>query len=194
MICLDEMGPERAKSFLGQQVVYAVPSADRPTERARQEIDYGRRGLGYIFGAVQPATSLAMTMPYDRRTIVDFADFLTQVDAWLPSTPERIYVILDNLNLHHTVDVLLFGMTHPRWEFVFQPVYAAYLNLIEPWWKGLRALALKGRCLATWEEVCAASAAATTYWNRHRYPFQWGHRRRHRPASTPGIALVANVR
>jgi hypothetical protein len=28
--------------------------------------------------------------------------------------------------------VLLFAAAHPRWEFVFQPKYAAYLNLIEP--------------------------------------------------------------
>jgi hypothetical protein len=27
---------------------------------------------------------------------------------------------------------------------VFQPKYAAYLNLIEPWWKILRSLALVG--------------------------------------------------
>jgi hypothetical protein len=38
---------------------------------------------------------------------------------------------------------------HPRWEFVFQPTYAAYLNLIEPWWKVLRSLALKGRRFET---------------------------------------------
>jgi hypothetical protein len=43
---------------------------------------------------------------------------------------------------------------HPRWEFVFQPKYAAYLNLIEPWWKVRRSLALKGRRFETWPEVC----------------------------------------
>src|SRR2546429_6775661 len=31
-----------------------------------------------------------------------------------------------------------FMIHHPRWEFVYQPTYAAYLNLIEPWWKVLR--------------------------------------------------------
>ena len=50
-----------------------------------------------------------------------------------------------NLNIHGGMDVLLFALAHPRWEFVFQPKYAAYLNLIEPWWKVLRSLALKGR-------------------------------------------------
>jgi len=44
----------------------------------------------------------------------------------------RVYAIVDNLNVHRAVDVLLFCLAHPRWEFVFQPKYAAYLNLIEP--------------------------------------------------------------
>jgi hypothetical protein len=73
-------------------------------------------------------------------------------------------------------------------------VYAAYLNLIEPWWKVIRSLALKGRSFATWNEVCAAIAAATAFWNAYRRPFSWGRRRRHRPARTLGIVLLANVR
>jgi hypothetical protein len=56
-----------------------------------------------------------------------------------------------------------FSLQHPRWEFVFQPKYAAYLNLIEPWWKTLRSLALKGRRFETWAEVEQAIEAATAY-------------------------------
>jgi transposase len=52
-----------------------------------------------------------------------------------------VYAILDNLSSHRTTDVLLFLLAHPRWEMVFQPKYAADLNLIEPWWKILRSLA-----------------------------------------------------
>jgi hypothetical protein len=92
--------------------------------------------------------------------------------------------------MHRASDVLLFSLAHPRWEFVFQPVYAAYLNLIEPWWKVLRSLALKGRCFETWADIERAIAAATAYWNAHRHPFGWGHRRRHRPHRAPGIALL----
>ena len=45
--------------------------------------------------------------------------------------------------------VLLFNVAHPRWEIVFQPKYAAYLNLIEPWWKTLKSLAIKGHFFET---------------------------------------------
>jgi len=193
---LDQMGPEAAKSFLGKQVVHTQPdpSTGKPAERATQEIDYGRRAKGYIFGAFQPATGEALTLPYDRRTTVNWMDFLAHVEQWIPADVERVYAILDNLSMHRATDVLLFCLAHPRWEFVFQPTYAAYLNLIEPWWKTLRSLALKGRRFETWDEVCDAVAKATAYWNAHRHPFVWGRRRRHRLRRSSGIALPANVR
>jgi hypothetical protein len=53
------------------------------------------------------------------------------------------------------------------------------LNLIEPWWKVLRSLALKGRHFETWPEVVQAVEAATAYWNAHKHLYVWGCRRRH---------------
>ena len=188
-VCVDEMGPESAKSHLGQALVHQ-PNGQQPAERARQEIDYGRRGKGYVFGAFQPATGEALTEEYQRRTTANFVDFLEQVEAWLPGEAERVYVILDNLSAHHASAVLLFAGSHPRWEFVFQPKYAAYLNLIEPWWKVLRSLALKGRRFETWAELCEAISRATAYWNAHRHPFVWGRRRRHQPHRASGIGLL----
>ena len=187
VICLDEMGPESAKSFPGQRLVLVDPDGARRT-RATQEIDYGRRGSGSIFGAFVPATGAALTHPYPRRTTANWVAFLAQVEDWLDPAVARVYAVLDNLRAHRALDVLLWALAHPRWEFVFQPKYAAYLNLIEPWWKVLRSLALKGRRFATWEQVCAAVAASTRYWNAHRHPFIWGRRKRRRPARPTGIA------
>ncbi len=193
MICLDEMGPVAAKSYPGARVVREARVESGPTERARQEIDYGRRGKGYIFGAFRPATGDALTHDYLGRTTANWVDFLERVEAWVPAAVERVYAILDNLSVHRAPDALLFSLAHPRWEFVFQPTYAAYLNLIEPWWKTLRTLALKGRRFETWAEVCQAVREATAYWNRHRHPFVWGRRRRHRARRRPGVALRANA-
>jgi transposase len=189
------MGPEAATSFPGRQLVRVRPPADGSgrAERARQEIDYGRRGKGYIFGAFLPATGAALTAPYERRTIANWADFLEQVDGWLPPEAERVYVVLDNLSVHRAVDVLLFALAHPRWEFVFQPKYAASLNLIEPWWKTLRSRALRGKRFETWADVEQAIADATASWNAHRHPYIWGRRRRHRPNRRTSLALTPNV-
>ena len=189
---MDEMGPVAAKSYLGHQLTRALPQAEprRPAQRARQEIDYGRRDKGYVFGAFRPATGEALKKTYGARSTVNWVDFLQRVDEWLPADLDRVYAIVDNLSTHRASDVLLFSLQHPRWEFVFQPKYAAYLNLIEPWWKTLRSLALKGRRFETWAEVEQAIEAATAYWNRHRHPFIWGRRRRHQPRRQSGIAKL----
>src|SRR5687767_15241397 len=118
---------EAARSFPGQQLVTpAAPEA----ERAKQEIDYGRRGSGYVFGAFQPASGAAFTHPYDRRTTTN--DFLGAVEAWIDPAVERIYAVAGpladlcrgrafrqrrrryNLSTHSAPDVLLFSLLHPR--------------------------------------------------------------------------------
>ena len=80
VVCLDEMGPESAKSYRGQRVVKAPI-------RATQEADYGRRGKGYVFGAFRPASGAALTHTYTGRTTVNWVDFLLQVDA--PTLPGK---------------------------------------------------------------------------------------------------------
>jgi len=53
------------------------------------------------------------------------------------------------------------------------PTDACWLNLIEPWWKPLRRLALKGRRLEAGDEVIEAVVLATASWHQHRYPDIW---------------------
>ena len=173
MICLDQRGPESAKSFPGQALVRPAAGPEPPSRaaRARQEMDDGRWGKGSIFGAFRPATGEAGTPPYAGRTIATWGEFLEHGDAWVPPDAEPVEAMLDNLNMHRATDVLLCSLAHPRWECVFQPSSAASLTLIEPWWKGLRSLALKGRRLETWAQVWQAIEAATAYWNAHRHPF-----------------------
>jgi hypothetical protein len=46
--------------------------------------------------------------------------------------------------------------------------------VIEPWWKALHSLALKGKHFGTWTAIEQAIAAATTAWNAHQQPCAWG--------------------
>ena len=174
------------------------PSAEHPERvvapRAKQAADDGRRGKGYLFGAFRPATGDALTRPYGARSTAAFVDFLAHVDRWVEPAVERIYVILNNLPAHRAPDVLLFSLAHLRWECVFQPQYAPYLNLIEPWWQVLRSLALTGRRLEPWVQLCEGVRKATDYWNAHKPPFSWGRRRRQQPRRRPGIAAVPGSR
>jgi hypothetical protein len=77
---------------------------------------------------------------------------------------------------------------------MFQQVAAVYLNLIEPWWKVLRSLALRDRRFESWQHIESVVDRATEYWNDHRHPFVWGRQRRHRPKRSPGVAAVSSAR
>jgi len=46
--------------------------------------------------------------------------------------------------------------------------YACWLNLLEPWWKPRRSLALKGRRFADVDAIIEAVVQATAYWNARR--------------------------
>jgi hypothetical protein len=48
-----------------------------------------------------------------------------------------------------------------------------WLTLIEPWWKTLRSLALKGFRFEDAEDLVQGIIVAAVYWNEHRHPYQW---------------------
>ena len=171
VVCVDEMGPLSVRPYPGRRLVRGQEEGIAGRARWELELDRDRKRGGYVFGAFRPATGEALTATYESRSISTFADFLEKVEGWVPESVERIYAIMDNLRAYKAYDVLLFNVAHPRWEFVLQPKYAAYLNLIEPWWKTLRSLALAGRFFETWEQIEDAIERARDYWNAHRHPY-----------------------
>jgi transposase len=158
------MGPVGAKT-------YPAPRWSLQGQPPCIEADYGRRAKVWVFGAFEPATGLAVTQCAASRRSADFVTFLNEVVRQWPEG--ELIFILDNLSIHRTLDVRLWALIHERVRFLFQPTYAPWLNLIEPWWKTLRSIALKGRCFNTAEELVSAIEQGTTYWNDHRHPYYW---------------------
>jgi len=164
VLCVDEMGPVSAKT-------YPAPRLSLTGHRPRIEADYGRRGKLWVFGAFEPPTGLSLTYCASRRDSLHFTLFLEQVVACWADRP--LFIILDNLSIHRSLDVLLWATAHPQVSFLFQPTYAPWLNLIEPWWKMLRSLALKGRSFDNYQQVQSAILNATDYWNSRKHPYAW---------------------
>lgn len=133
--------------------------------------DYGRRANIWTFGAFEPRTGTCLTVCAERRRGCDFTDFLEQVVQHWPEG--EIIVILDNLSVHRSLEVQLWALANERVWFLFQPTYAPWLNLIEPWWKTLRSLALKGRRFEGAKELVEAIEQGTLYWNEHCHPYHW---------------------
>lgn len=107
-----------------------------------------------------------------RRTTATWLHFLDRLEAFIPDGD--VYLILDGLVLHWGVETMLWNWGHPRFHFVPLPKRAAWLNLIEGFWKILAQRALHGRTCRSTGEVAAALDAGVADWNQCPTPFVWG--------------------
>jgi transposase len=131
----------------------------------------GRRGSIWLHGAFEPATGLATILCSPARDGASHIQLLEQMITTFPS--DRWLIIEDNLSTHKSRDVRTALIAWPEIQIQFIPKYACWLNLIEPWWKQLKALALKGRRFENVDELVDAFCSSLEYWNAHAHPYIW---------------------
>lgn len=124
-----------------------------------------------MHGAFEPATGEATLVYSEGRDGASHIQLLEQMIERFPA--ERWLVIEDNLSTHHSRDVKTALLSWPEIQIQFLPRYASWMNLIEPWWKQLKSLALKGRRFESAEKIQQALEGAHVYWNEHRRPYRW---------------------
>jgi len=74
----DGTTPLSAKSYTGWRLL----GPESECGRAKQEIDYGLGGSGYVFGAFKPHDGEVFTRSYKARWTANMVDFLVEVDGW----------------------------------------------------------------------------------------------------------------
>ena len=158
------MGPIAVKTYAGEEWKVGP-------NRATFEPDYGRRGKLWVHGAFEPDTGQAAMMLSPSRDSASHIQLLEQILVEFPA--DRYLIIEDNLSIHTSRQTRLALTAWPEVQIQFIPKYACWLNLIEPWWKQLRSLALKGRRFETLDELTEALNAALSYWNIHKHPYHW---------------------
>ena len=183
-------GPSRPRATRGPQRCAPPPARGEPLAAPGKKLRTAGALKAAFSASLNPGTVGLLRCPTRGAPRLAWVDFLHAVDSWVGPEPEAVFVIVDNLWGASRRRRAFFSSVNPRWQFVFQPTYAAYLNLITPWWKLLPWLAPKGRRFEIWSELAQAVERATAYWNAHRHPFRWGRRRRHRPRRQPGCARV----
>jgi transposase len=148
------MGPVSAKTYPGE----LWKSKDGLL--AGYQPDYGRRGKTWVFGAFEPETGQAFTLCHDRRDSIGYIQLLEGVFERFPA--KEWVLIADNLSTHISKDtpaaLLAFDQ---QVQMLFIPKSCCWLNLIEPWWKELRSLALKGRRFEDSQPVIGSLQKAT---------------------------------
>lgn len=150
---------------------YPGPSWADDAHRPHFAPDYARHGYVWAYGALAHRAGRVLLVVAARRTPATWLQFLDRLEAFAPDG--EVYLIVDALPLHWTLETMLWNWGHPRFHLVPLPRKAAWLNLIEGFWKILADRALRGRSRRDSAEVAAALQAGVTDWNGHPTPFLW---------------------
>jgi hypothetical protein len=165
VVNIDEMGPVAAKS-------YSAPSWSDWAHRPHFRPEYARHGYVWVYGALIHRQGKVLVEAPGVRNTESWLHFLDSLESFVPEG--EVYLIVDALPLHWTMDTMLWNWGHPRFHLVPVPKKAAWLNLIEGFWKILREWALYGRDFQSIPQLAAALEAGVGKWNEHPTPFLWG--------------------
>jgi len=136
-----------------------------------------------VFGALRVKDGKSLTFTSRSRNSKGYIKLLEKIERAIPRGP--IYLIADNLSTHKSALLREWLTEHPRIEHAFIPKGAAWLNMIEVWWRLFRRQALAGIDFADSYEIDYARRVATRQLNRKAKTWVWGrppkpprHRRR----------------
>ena len=130
VLCLDEA----SKQLVAQT---RVPLPTAPGQPARQDYEYERCGTANLFLVTEPLVGQRRIKVTQRRTAVDFAEFVRDlVDRWYPDA-QKIVLVMDNLNTHKLASLYeAFAPEEARrlvekLEIHYTPKHGSWLNMAE---------------------------------------------------------------
>jgi transposase len=164
VVCVDELGPVTPRAFPPA----SGWSPDGRRIKAPLEYSHGP-DKAWVFGALRVEDGKSLTFTSRSRNSKSYLRLLEKIERAIPTG--LIYLIADNLKSHKSAMVREWLENHPRIEHAFIPKAAAWLNLIEAWWRLFRRQALAGVDFADSYEIGQAARVATRQLNRKAKPY-----------------------
>ena len=130
VVCVDEAG----KQLIGE---IREPLPVRPGSPAKQDYEYERAGMANLFMAFEPLSGWRHVEVTDRKTSIDFAQFLKQLSDEFYPNAKQIVLVLDNLSTH--TPAALYQAFEPsearrlaeRFAWHYTPKHGSWLNVAE---------------------------------------------------------------
>ena len=129
VVCFDE----RPCFLIGDTL---LPRPMRKGEIAKQHYEYEKLGSCVLLAAVEPLTGRRLAQVYERRTKREFTQFCLALAQAYPNA-YKIRLVLDNLNTHNASSFYQHLRAEEaqalaeRFEFIYTPKGASWLNMIE---------------------------------------------------------------
>jgi hypothetical protein len=130
VICVDET----CKQLVSET---RAPIPASPGQPERFDCEYERQGTANVFMAAEPLAGTRYAKVTERRTAVDFAEFVKELaDRWYPQA-KKLVLVMDNLNTHKPAS--LYEAFEPkearrlaeRLEIHYTPKHGSWLNIAE---------------------------------------------------------------
>jgi DDE superfamily endonuclease len=126
----------------------------------------------WVYGGLCVRDGQALTQTAPARNTAGYLEWLQTLDQTYPQGD--LVLVADHLASQSSGPIRDWLADHPRIQHAFIPVGAAWLNLIEGWWRILRRKAFAGHSLANHHDIAYVTRIATTPLNRHAQPWVWG--------------------
>jgi len=130
IVCLDE----KPKQLLIDKI---MPIPMKPGSPEKYDYEYIRNGTANIFVAVEFKAGKRVTQVTQRRTMVDFAQFMKLLVTEEYSEAELLRIVTDNLNIHkekafyEALSEEEANKIMDKIEFHYTPKHASWLNAAE---------------------------------------------------------------
>lgn len=143
VVCFDER-----PCFLLGDVLPPVPMA--PGRVKKEHYAYAKHGSCALLAAIEPLTGRRIAVVMPQRTMKEYTEFCQQLAAAYPDAV-KIRLVQDNLNTHHPRAFYThlpadeaFALAQ-RFEFIYTPKGASWLNMIECEFVGIARQCLNRR-------------------------------------------------
>jgi DDE superfamily endonuclease len=162
MVCMDEC----SKQLIGE---VRTPLPPKPGQIAKYDSEYERLGTANVFMAVEPLGGKRKLRVTDRRTRVDWAQFIRFLLMTVYPEAAVIVLVMDNLNTHSIASLYeafepeLARALAARLEIHYTPKHGSWLNMAET-----ELSILSRQCLDRRIESQEIMVQETTTWEQDR--------------------------
>jgi transposase len=168
ILCVDE----KPMQVLGRR----FPTTLAADGSLRQDHEYTRHGVRHLLGALNVKTGHVHGRVVVKRDADAVKSFLAELGRIYRG--KHIVIIWDNLNIHHEGPTDRWTEFNSRqggrFEFVYTPLHASWVNQIEQWFSILQRRLLRHGVFSHPERLRQDVEGFIRWWNRHeRKPFRW---------------------
>jgi DDE superfamily endonuclease len=130
VVCMDEC----SKQLIGE---VREPLPPKPGQVAKYDSEYERKGTANVFMAIEPLAGKRTVRVTDRRTRVDWAQFIRMLLVTMYPAAAKVVLVMDNLNTHgiaslyEAYDPATARSLAARLEIHYTPKHGSWLNMAE---------------------------------------------------------------